>query len=287
MKKAAARKSGVRKELGGIAILGAGNLGMAMARGVVRSGFRAPGKVHLVRRNLEALDDFLAQGFGVGSSNADAVAASRIVILSVLPRQIPDLLAEISGALDPRKHILVSTATGVTLARIRQEVGDRLPVVQAMPNLGIQTLDSMTLLASDSAPESAIAEVEALFAGMGETIRIDEGKMAAGTALCASGVAFFLRAIRAAAQGGTQVGFHADEAVRMAAQTAKGAAELLLSNGTHPETEIDQVTTPNGCTIAGLNEMESRGFSSAFTQGVVAAERRARELNSALEGVKG
>jgi pyrroline-5-carboxylate reductase len=116
---------------------------------------------------------------------------------------------------------------------------------------------------------------------MGETVTIAEEKMAAATALCASGIAFFLRAIRAAAQGGTETGFHAEEAVRMAAQTAKGAAALLLANGTHPEAEIDQVTTPNGCTIAGLNEMEALGCSSALTQGVVAAERRARELNAA------
>jgi pyrroline-5-carboxylate reductase len=280
-KKTAARKVRARKESGGVAILGAGNLGSAIARGVVRSGFRAPGKVYLVRRRVEELDDFLAQGFGVGTSNLEAVAGARIVILAVLPRQIPEVLREITPVLDPKKHVVVSTATGVTIARIRQEIGVKIPVVRAMPNLGIQTLNSMTCLASDGGSSSVLSEVEALFAGMGETVTIAEEKMAAATALCASGIAFFLRAIRAAAQGGTETGFHAEEAVRMAAQTAKGAAALLLANGTHPEAEIDQVTTPNGCTIAGLNEMEALGFSSAFTQGVVAAERRARELNAA------
>ena len=102
--------------------------------------------------------------------------------------------------------------------------------------------------------------------------------MDAATALCASGIAFFLRAIRAAAQGGVEIGFHADEAIRMAAQTAKGAAELLLVNRTHPEVEIDQVSTPNGCTIAGLNEMESRGFTSALVGGIVVSARRAGSL---------
>jgi pyrroline-5-carboxylate reductase len=286
-KKTAARKVRVRKESGGVAILGAGNLGSAIARGVVRSGFRAPGKVYLVRRRVEELDDFLAQGFGVGTSNLEAVAGARIVILAVLPRQIPEVLREITPVLDPKKHVVVSTATGVTIARIRQEIGVKIPVVRAMPNLGIQTLNSMTCLASDGGSSSALSEVDALFAGMGETVTIAEEKMAAATALCASGIAFFLRAIRAAAQGGTETGFHAEEAVRMAAQTAKGAAALLLANGTHPEVEIDQVTTPNGCTIAGLNEMEALGFSSAFTQGVVAAERRARELNAASTLSKG
>jgi len=287
VKKKTVRKVSVRKESGGVAILGAGNLGCAIARGVVRSGFRAPGKVSLVRRTVEELDDFLSQGFGVGTSNLEAVASARIVILAVLPRQVPEVLQEVAPILDPKKHLVVSTATGVTIARIRQEIGEKVPVVRAMPNLGIQTLNSMTCLSADAGSSSALLEVEALFAGMGETIVIAEEKMAAATALCASGIAFFLRAIRAAAQGGTETGFHAEEAVRMAAQTAKGAAALLLVNGTHPEVEIDQVTTPSGCTIAGLNEMESLGFSSAFTQGVVAAERRARELNTAPTHSKG
>ena len=103
--------------------------------------------------------------------------------------------------------------------------------------------------------------------------------MAAATALCACGIAFFLRAIRAAGQGGVEIGFHADEAIRMAAQTAKGAAELILQNRSHPEMEIDQVTTPNGCTIAGLNEMENRGFSSALVRGMVVSAQRAGGLH--------
>jgi len=148
-----------------------------------------------------------------------------------------------------------------------------------MPNLGIQTLNSMTCLVADSASEGAMSEIDALFRGVGETIRIEESNMAGATALCACGIAFFLRAIRAAGQGGVEIGFHADEAIRMAAQTAKGAAELILQNRSHPEMEIDQVTTPNGCTIAGLNEMENRGFSSALVRGMVVSAQRAGGLH--------
>ena len=113
---------------------------------------------------------------------------------------------------------------------------------------------------------------------MGTTLVIDEEQMIPATALCACGVAFFLRAIRAASQGGIQIGFNAAEALAMAAQTARGAASLLLTLGNHPEMEIDKVTTPRGCTIAGLNLMEHQGFSSAMIKGIVTSAERAADL---------
>jgi pyrroline-5-carboxylate reductase len=107
-----------------------------------------------------------------------------------------------------------------------------------------------------------------MFETVGSAIRINEELMSSATALCACGIAFFLRAIRAASQGGVEIGFHADEALKMAVQTAKGAADLLLQNQSHPEHEIDKVTSPKGCTIAGLNEMEHQGFSSSLIKGI-------------------
>jgi pyrroline-5-carboxylate reductase len=102
--------------------------------------------------------------------------------------------------------------------------------------------------------------------------------MVPATALCACGVAFFLRAIRAASQGGIEIGFHSHEALPLAAQTARGAASLLLSFQNHPELEIDKVTTPQGCTISGLNEMEHQGFSSAMIRGIVTSSEKAAKL---------
>lgn len=261
-----------------IAVLGAGNLGSAIARGIVRSGYRPAEDVHLTHLQPDELAALAASGHPTGSDNVAAVARARLVILSVQPQDVEELLTEISSALDPSRHVLVSTATGVTLDTLREIAGPDIALIRVMPNLGIQTLNSMTCLASEPDSAHALEEVEELFGMLGETIRIKEENMDAATALCASGIAFFLRAIRAAAQGGIEIGFHADEAIRMAAQTAKGAAELLLVNRTHPEVEIDQVTTPNGCTIAGLNEMENRGFTSALVRGIVVSARRARSL---------
>jgi pyrroline-5-carboxylate reductase len=267
-----------------IAVIGAGNLGAAIARGIVRSGYRSAADVLLTRRQPELIADLAAEGHPVGDDNPSAVRRAGIVILAVQPKHVGPVLRDLAVVLDPNQHIIVSTATGVSLEALRREVGPEIPVVRAMPNLGIQTLNSMTCLVADRVSIGSLPEVETLFRGLGETIRIEESKMAAATALCASGIAFFLRAIRAAGQGGVEIGFHADEAMRMAAQTAKGAAELLIQNETHPETEIDQVTTPNGCTIAGLNELENRGFSSAIVRALVVSTQRAASLDPTATG---
>ncbi len=261
-----------------LAILGGGHLGVAIARGVVRSSRFPPGRVRVTRRHVGYLNELAEQGHPVGSDNREAVRESDVIIVCVLPQQLDVLLDEIAPELDPERHVLVSTTSGASIKAIRARVGERIPVVRAMPNLGVQIRESMTCLAADPISERALDVVEEVFGGVGETIRIEEEQMSPATALCACGIAFFLRAIRAAAQGGNEIGFHADEAIQMAAQTAKGAAELLLANQSHPETEIDKVTTPNGCTIAGLNDMENRGFSSALIRGIVTSSRRAAVL---------
>jgi pyrroline-5-carboxylate reductase len=136
----------------------------------------------------------------------------------------------------------------------------------------------MTCITTDSAKQENLDLTEKLFTTVGSVVQINEDLMTAATALCACGVAFFLRAVRAASQGGTEIGFHAHDALQMAAQTAKGAADLLLKLASHPEREIDKVTSPKGCTIAGLNEMEHNGFSSAMIKGIKLSAEKAGEL---------
>jgi pyrroline-5-carboxylate reductase len=264
-----------------VAILGAGNLGRAMARGLVQAGLLPRDRVRLTRRSVDLLAEEAALGHPVGPDNLEAVRAATVLVVAVQPQQLDDLLEEIRGALDPTRHLVVSTVSGASIASIRQRIGQAVPVVRAMPNLGIQTADSMTCLAGEGAgSDETLIRAERLFSALGATVRIEESQMGAATALCACGIAFFLRAIRAAAQGGIQIGFHAEDAILMAAQTAKGAAELLLASGDHPEMAIDRVTTPNGCTIAGLNDMENRGFSSAMIRGIVTSAERADLLYS-------
>jgi pyrroline-5-carboxylate reductase len=151
-------------------------------------------------------------------------------------------------------------------------------VVRAMPNTAIAFRESMTCLASSNKQSKALSVTKQIFDALGATLIVEEDQMVPATALCACGVAFFLRAIRAAAQGGIEIGFHSEDAIKLAAQTAKGAATLLLESGNHPEREVDKVTTPQGCTISGLNTMEHNGFSSAFIKGIVTSAEKASIL---------
>ena len=262
----------------GIAILGAGNIGAAIARGAVARGGFTPSQIHLTKRHADGLEEFADEGFSTGTSNHDALASAGLILLCVLPEQVEEVLHGIRDALDPERHRLVSVVTGVSIARLREACGGEVPVVRAMPNTAILLGESMTCLSTDGASEEVLDEVRALFDSLGRTLVIDEDLMSPATAVCACGVAFFLRAIRAASQGGIEVGFHASEALAMAAQTARGAAPLLLEEGRHPEGELDRVTTPMGCTIAGLNQMEHEGFSSALIRGIVTSAVKARTL---------
>jgi len=145
-----------------------------------------------------------------------------------------------------------------------------------MPNTAVEFGESMTCIAGNN--DEAEQIVEEIFKPTGSTLVIQEKLMPAATILAACGIAFFLRFIRAESQGGIQIGFHADEAGKIAAQTAKGAAQILLSTGNHPEQEIDKVTTPMGCTIAGLNEMEHYGLSSALIKGIITSHAGISDL---------
>lgn len=260
-----------------IAILGGGNLGRALAMGWTDSGYCAPEQIQITRRNPEKLTYFAEAGFRVGSSNAAAVAAADVVVIAVQPQQITDLLEEIRPSIDAARHRIISVASGVSIRQLREKLATTAPIVRAMPNTAVSIGQSMTCLASDQ-PGPALAEAQALFDLVGKTLVLGEDMMIPATALCACGVAFFLRAIRAASQGGIEIGFHPEEALLLAAQTARGAASLLLSQGRHPESEIDQVTTPRGCTIAGLNEMEHKGFSSAMIKGILLSASKAEGL---------
>ncbi len=261
-----------------IAILGGGNIGLAIAHGVVAKGRADAGSVHVTRRHETGLEALRQEGFAAGTDNSVAVAGARLVLLCVLPEQVEEVLLGIRDVLDPKHHILVSVVTGVSIKRLRKACGGDVAVIRAMPNTAILLGESMTCIATDGAAAEELDEVRALFDTLGQTLCIDEELMSPATAVCACGIAFFLRAIRAASQGGIEVGFHASDAIRMAAQTARGAASLLLEGGRHPEGEIDRVTTPMGCTIAGLNRMEHEGFSSALIRGIVTSAEKAGSL---------
>jgi pyrroline-5-carboxylate reductase len=260
-----------------IAILGAGHLGTSIANGLVESGSLAPENITLTRRKTHLLEPMRARGFDVRADNREAVRKSGVVIIAVEPRQIDALLKEIAPHLVPGRHVVISVVAGVSIAQIARQIGTAVAVVRAMPNMAIGVRESMTCLASNGIDPAAMDAARSIFGAVGKTLVIAEEQMAAATAMEACGVAFFLRAIRAASQGGVEIGFHSADALTIAAQTAKGAASLLIM-GSHPEYEIDQITTPRGCTIAGLIQMEHEGFSSAMIKGITVSAEKAAEL---------
>lgn len=257
-----------------IAIIGGGNLGAAIAEGVTASGFVLPQDLMVTKRNTETLQPLAAKGVKVGSDNIAAVRDSEWIILAVKPFQVKEVLEQMKPHLDPQKHKFISVITGVWIGDLRAMVGDGFTLFRAMPNTAIAIRESMTCICSEGAADADSDFVASLFGQLGRSVFIEEKLMDAATVLGACGTAFAMRYIRANIQGGIEIGFSAATASLIAAQTVKGAAELLLRHKTHPEQEIDKVTTPKGCTIAGLNEMEHQGFSSSLIKGVVTSYKK-------------
>lgn len=252
-----------------IAIIGCGNLGLSILNGLLEKQTVPPSHIVVTRRNIDSLLHFREMGIRVTTDNIQAVNESEIIIVALKPYNIQRVIKEISPALKPDRHLVVSLATGISLEQVQQEVGTDVPAFRAMPNTAADVGMSMTCVSTNSNNAQDTEAIKACFYGFGDVIVIDEDLMNSATVLGACGVAYVLRFIRGMIQGGIQIGFDADTANKIVTNTVKGAAELLIQRNKHPESEIDKVTTPKGCTIAGLNEMEHNGFSSALIKGIV------------------
>ena len=252
-----------------IAIIGTGNLGSSIAKGLITNN--AITTLYLTKRNVSGLSDF--EGYKnvfLTADNTEAIQKSDIIIFAVQPAHLEKILKDAQPFLT-EKHVLISTITGFSISRIESLVGADQFIIRAMPNTAIAVGKSMTCVCSNEKGKQRLAVAEAIFNRLGTTISIPEQQMQAATVVCASGIAFWMRLIRATTQAAIQLGFDAEEAQNLAMFTCEGAASLLITSGNHPEQEIDRVTTPNGCTIEGLNEMEHKGLSSSLIQGMVAS----------------
>lgn len=254
-----------------IAIIGGGNLGGAIAEGLIRSGFLESKHITVTRRNTEAIDHLRRTGVTVTHDNAAAIRDNDVIVVALKPYNVKEVLEGLKDCFDPSHHVVISVVTGVYLKDLASIIDHGVPIFRAMPNTAIAISESVTCLCHHGATDAQVAYVTQLFEQLGIVIPIDEKLMDAATVLGACGVAYALRFIRAATQGGIEIGFDAKTARLIAAQTVKGSAELLLRLNRHPEEEIDKVTTPKGCTIVGLNEMEHQGFSSSLIKGICAS----------------
>ena len=264
-----------------IAIIGTGNMGGAIMRGLIKSRICNPEDIVCTAKTEATLNKIREYDANVRISrdNASAVAAADIVVLAVKPWLVPEVLEEILPNLRPKEHVLVSVAAGVTLEQLAEiaippssseKDGVGLPLFRVIPNTAVETLCGVTFIAQYGATNQQTEQIQRLFSALGYTLIVDEKLLSAGTALASCGIAFAMRYIRAAIEGGVELGFRPEEAARIVEHTVKGAATLLLESGAHPEAEIDKVTTAGGVTIKGLNAMERAGFTAAVIDGLKA-----------------
>ncbi|MFD2203403.1 pyrroline-5-carboxylate reductase [Shivajiella indica] len=261
-----------------IAIIGCGNLGTSIVNGLLDRGEILPQNLHVTKRNPSSLLFIQDKGVKVHSDNVLAAKNAELVILGVKPYNVSSILNEIKHVLDPKKQVIVSLATGITLDEMYEVLDHDTKAFRAMPNIAADIRESITCICSRNSNQLAEDQVKDLFNSIGFTITIDESLMEAATVLGACGIAYVLRFMRAMIQGGIQIGFDAQTASKIVNQTVKGAAELMIQKNMHPEEAIDKVTTPKGCTIVGLNEMEHQGFSAAMVRGVLASYEKIEKI---------
>ncbi|MFV0521851.1 MAG: pyrroline-5-carboxylate reductase [Mangrovibacterium sp.] len=258
------------QQINKITIIGAGNMGGSIARGIVSSGYTTSDKITITRSSENKLNEWINKGFNATTDNRSAVEEVDLLILAVKPYLIAKVTAEFKDLLND-KQLIVSVAANVTLHDLEECVGADKKLFRLLPNTAIAVQESMTCMSFNENASQDSYLVEKLFEKLGEVAVLPENQIVAATALASCGTAFAMRYLRAAMIGGIEMGLKAPQARFMAAQTVKGAAELLLQGTENPETEIDKVCTPAGVTIKGLNALEHQGFSSAVIKSLLAS----------------
>lgn len=259
-----------------IAILGGGNIGTSLAKGLINSKQFTHNDILITEKREPRIAQLKELGFTVTENNHEAVSQAEIIVLSVKPQQFGNLAEEIKNDVNPG-HIIISTITGVTFKDIETFFG-KIHMLRIMPNIALEICESMTCITFRNTESKQEERILSIFDKMGKTMIITEDMMGAATVVGACGIAFALRFMRAMSQGGIEIGFDSEMAQLIAAQTIKGATRLIIETSKHPEREIDRVTTPQGITISGLNEMEHQGFSSAVIRGLITSFNKLENL---------
>ncbi|HEY2498531.1 MAG TPA: pyrroline-5-carboxylate reductase [Candidatus Angelobacter sp.] len=263
-----------------IAVLGCGKMGTILLESFLERKLIAPEEAIATIQHGDRSQDLSRElsGVPVGTDNRAAVAGAQIVLLGVKPQALGQLLEEISPSLGPGT-LVISIAASTTTSFIQQKLGKDMPVVRAMPNTPAMVGAAMTAICAGPAAKSQHLETaKHLFESIGRALIVDEKHMDAITALSASGPAFVFVILESLAEAGVKVGLPREMATTLAAQTLYGSALLALETGHHPALLKDAVTTPAGCTIEGLMELEKGGLRVTLMNAVIKTTIRAREL---------
>ena len=251
-----------------VAIIGAGNMGGAIARGLAHGHYISAREIMVSNPSNDKLEKLKAEynNIKITNSNKEAAADADIVVIAVKPWKVEEVLRPLN-----LKHnqILVSVAAGLTFEELAHYVDPEMPIFRVVPNTAISDMASLTLVAARSASEEQVNTMLNLFNEMGVAMLVEEKQIAAGTALTSCGIAYVLKYVQAAMQAAVELGFKPQDAKTMIAKTMEGAALLLLNNkNSHPVLEIEKVTTPGGITIKGINSLEEDGFSAAVISAI-------------------
>ena len=255
-----------------IAIIGAGNMGGSIARGLTKGSMIDDLDIIVSNPSMDKLKKLRNEylGLSITQDNAEAAMGADIVILAVKPWLVEPVMRELKLK---SKQILISVAAGISFEELAHYVvAPEMPMFRLILNTAISELESMTLVAARNTNDEQDKFVLQLFSEMGTVMLIPEDKITAATALASCGIAYVLKYVQAAMQAGIEMGIRPKDAMTMVAQSLKGAAALILNNDTHPSVEIDKVTTPGGITIKGINELEHNGFTSAIIQAMKASK---------------
>jgi pyrroline-5-carboxylate reductase len=262
-----------------VAILGAGKMGGILLQAFLKNNLLLPDQIVATVQHPDRAQALSAQfGVEVGIDNLAAARQSHVILLGVKPTQVPDVVREIAPALTPAK-MLLSFAASVKTRSIEDAAGCDLAVIRAMPNTPAMLAAAITALCPGRfvTPEQ-MAIAQRVFSTVGRTVVVDEKHMDAVTGLSGSGPAFLYIIIEALAEAGVNVGLPRDVATLLAAQTTLGSAKMVLETGYHPALLKDQVTTPAGCTVDGILELEEGGLRVTLIKAVKRATQRAKEL---------
>lgn len=266
-------------EMGRLAIIGAGVMGSAFARGLISKGLYSPSNVVLADTDPAKLSS-VAEELGVRttSDNRGAAYDARVVLLAVKPSVIPAVLDQVREAIDS-DQLVISIAAGVRIELIESRLLPRIKVIRAMPNIACRVGEGAIAYARGSTVEEGDVQIaRKIFEAVGLPVEVPEELMNAVTGLSGSGPAYVFVLIEALADAGVRVGLTRETALKLATQTVLGAARLVIEEGEHPARLKDQVASPGGTTIAGLDALERCGFRSAVIEAVKAATKRAEEL---------
>jgi pyrroline-5-carboxylate reductase len=262
-----------------VAVLGAGKMGGILLQAFLKENLFSPDRIHATVGHAErALALSTQWGVDVGTDNLAAVREADLILIGVKPFQVPDIIAEIRPALTPAKT-LISFAASVKTRSIEEASGIEIPVVRAMPNTpSALGAGAAALCRGRFVSDKTMELAQRIFETVGRTVIVDEKHMDAVTGLSGSGPAYIYIIIEALAEAGVKVGLPRDTATQLAAQTAYGAAKMVLETGYHPALLKDAVTTPAGCTIDGILELEEGGLRVTLIKAVMRATERARQL---------